>query len=106
MEVNSILYIAASQKIPFAWESNPYFLYFYGSLFFERKFPCDPSDFVHFRRRIGETEVEKIFAYSVKLHGEAAPVQTKFALSDTTVQGLDSLSGQVLLRTDYLLTYP
>jgi IS5 family transposase len=48
------LYRPGDEKIPFAWESNPYFQYFCGNLFFERKFPCNPSDFVHFRRRIGE----------------------------------------------------
>jgi hypothetical protein len=26
--------------------------------FFEHKFPCDPSDFVHFRKRIGEEGVQ------------------------------------------------
>jgi IS5 family transposase len=31
--------------------------------------------------------VEKIFAYSVKLHGEAVSGQAKFVLSDTTIQG-------------------
>ena len=50
---------------------------------FEHKFPCDPSDFVHFRKRIGKLGVEKIFAYSVQLHGKAA--LEKQTLSDTTV---------------------
>jgi IS5 family transposase len=81
------LYSLGDEKIPFAWESNPYFQYFCGGVFFEHKFPCDPSDFVHFRRRIGETGIEKIFAYSVKLHGEAVPAQAKLVLSDTTAQG-------------------
>jgi IS5 family transposase len=50
---------------------------------FEHKFPCDPSDFVHFRKRLGKQGVEKIFTYSVLLHGKSAfETQT---LSDTTV---------------------
>jgi IS5 family transposase len=56
-------------------------------VFFEHKFPCDPSDFVHFRKRIGETGFEKIFAYSVHLHGREVVKQSRFVLSDTTVQG-------------------
>ncbi|MDR1652471.1 MAG: transposase, partial [Prevotellaceae bacterium] len=40
------LYNLGDEKIPFAWESNPYFQHFCGMLFFEHKFPCDPSDFV------------------------------------------------------------
>jgi len=41
------------------------------------------SDFVHFRKRLGEAGVEKIFAYSVILHGKAA--KEKETLSDNTV---------------------
>jgi IS5 family transposase len=81
------LYNLGDEKIPFARESNPYFQYFCGGVFFEHKFPCDPSDFVHFRKRIGEDGISKIFAESVKLHGEEIPQQAKFVLSDTTVQG-------------------
>ena len=39
------------------------------------KFPFDPSDFVHFRKRVGEEGNGKIFAYSVKLHGAEVPKQ-------------------------------
>ncbi|MDR2774138.1 MAG: hypothetical protein LBC19_05255 [Tannerella sp.] len=70
------LYNLGDEKIPFVW-GNPYFQYFCDGLFFE-----------HISvRRIGVSGVEKIFAYSVKLHGEAVPVQAKFVLPDTTVQG-------------------
>ena len=62
---------------------NPYMQYFCGMAHFEHRFPCDPSDFVHFRKRIGEDGVEKIFFYSVKLHGKGA--LEKQVLSDTTV---------------------
>lgn len=67
-----------------AWVMNPYMQYFCGEAYFQHKFPCDPSDFVHFRKRIGESGIEKIFAYSVKLHGKNA--MSKQILSDTTVQ--------------------
>ena len=52
---------------------------------FQFKFPCDPSDFVHFRKRIGEEGVNKIFQYSIRLHGKDA--EEKLVVSDTTVQG-------------------
>jgi IS5 family transposase len=52
-----------------AWIMNPYMQYFCGEAHFQHKFPCDPSDLVHFRKRIGEAGIEKIFAYSVRLHG-------------------------------------
>jgi len=59
---------------------------FCGGVFFEHSFPFDPSSFVHFRRRVGEAGIAKIFAYSVSLHGSEVVKQTKFVLSDTTVQ--------------------
>lgn len=31
---------------------------------------CDPSDLIHFRKSIGEKEVEKIFKLSIEIHGE------------------------------------
>lgn len=70
-----------------AWIMNPYMQYFCGMVFFEHEFPCDPSNFVHFRKRIGEKGIEKIFVYSVHMHGEHA--QEQQALSDTTVQEND-----------------
>jgi IS5 family transposase len=80
------LYNLGDERIPLAWESNPYFQYFCGGVFFEHKFPFDPSDFVHFRNRVGEEGIGKIFAYSVNLYGKEVPKSSKFVLSDTTVQ--------------------
>ena len=43
------------------WTRDPYMQYFCGMRCFEHRFPFDPSDFVHFRKRIGEAGFEKIF---------------------------------------------
>jgi IS5 family transposase len=80
------LYNLGDERIPEAWVRDVYFQYFCGGIFFEHKFPFDPSDFVHFRNRIGEDGIGKIFAYSVHLHGKVVPKESKFVLSDTTVQ--------------------
>ncbi|GHU95712.1 hypothetical protein FACS1894156_5770 [Bacteroidia bacterium] len=80
------LYNLGDERIPEYWVSNVYFQYFCGGVFFEHKFLFDPSDFVHFRNRIGEAGMAKIFAYSVKIHGNAVAKKAKFSLSDTTVQ--------------------
>jgi IS5 family transposase len=74
-----------------AWIENPYMQYFCGMRCFEHRFPFDPSDFVHFRKRIGEAGFEKIFQYSVQMHKEEAETEkktttVKWHLSDTTVQ--------------------
>jgi len=79
------LYNLGDEKIPENWESNVYFQYFGGGVFFEHKFPFDPSDFCHFRKRVGEEGIAKIFSYSVHLHGLDVLKQSRFALSDTTV---------------------
>jgi IS5 family transposase len=46
-----------------AWVMNPYMQYFCGQSCFTHSFPFDPSDFVHFRNRIGESGITKIFTY-------------------------------------------
>lgn len=77
------IYNLGDETLCEAWKMNPYMQYFCGAAHFEHQFPCDPSDFVHFRKRIGEKGVETIFAYSVKLHGRSAMEDQ--SLSDTTV---------------------
>lgn len=78
------IYNLGDETLAKAWIMNPYMQYFCGEAHFQHKFPCDPSDFVHFRKRIGEKGVEKIFSYSVEIHGDK--IKSKQVLSDTTVQ--------------------
>ena len=78
------LYNVGDETLPEMWESNPYMQYFSGEVFFQHKFPCDPSKLSQFRTMIGEGGVNKIFQYSVQLHGKDA--KEKVVLSDTTVQ--------------------
>lgn len=77
------IYDLGDETLCEAWQMNPYMQYFCGMAHFEHKYPCDPSDLVHFRKRLGEAGVEKIFVHSVLLHGKAA--LEKQVLSDTTV---------------------
>lgn len=77
------IYNLGDETLCEAWVMNPYMQYFCGMAYFEYKFPCDPSDFVHFRKRLGKEGIEKIFAYSVNIHGKDA--KEKQVLSDTTV---------------------
>ncbi len=46
--------------------------------------PCDPSDLVHFRKRIGKDGAEKIFQLSVDTRKDE--IRTKDILIDTTAQ--------------------
>ena len=63
---------------------NPYYQAFCGFTEFQQTPPCDASELVYFRKRIGPTGVEKIFSASVKLHGDRA--EEKEVIVDTTVQ--------------------
>lgn len=78
------LFNLGDETLAQAWVMNPYMQYFTGETYLQHKFLCDPSDFVHFRKRIGEKGIESIFALSVKVHGDNA--FSKTSLSDTTVQ--------------------
>lgn len=78
------VYNLGDETLADAWVTNPYMQFFTGEGHFQHSFPCDPSDFVHFRKRIGVKGIESIFALSVKVHGRDA--FSKTSLSDTTVQ--------------------
>jgi IS5 family transposase len=74
----------SDERVVEAWVQNPYYQSFCGMEHFQWAFPCDPSDLVHFRKRIGETGVEKIFQASVALHGKES--LEREVVIDTTVQ--------------------
>lgn len=44
------------------WSENAYFQYFCGMKEFTPSFPCNASELVHFRKRIGEKGIELILA--------------------------------------------
>lgn len=75
---------ASDEVIVQQWVQNPYYQAFCGEAEFQWKFPCDPSDLVYFRKRIGEKGFEKILASSIVIHGENA--LEKEVCIDTTVQ--------------------
>ncbi len=74
----------SDERVVEAWVRNPYYQSFCGMQSFQWKMPCDPSELVHFRKRIGENGVKKILSISVMLHGEAA-LESEVVI-DTTVQ--------------------
>lgn len=74
----------SDESLVLQWKRNPYYQYFCGMSEYQPALPCDPTDLVYFRKRIGTEGVEKIFAMSVSLHGKDA--QEKQVIIDTTVQ--------------------
>ena len=79
------LFDIGDDKVVEQWTHNPYWQYFSGQSRFQWKAPCDASDLVHFRKRIGKEGVRKIFELSVRLHKREA-VEEPEAVVDTTVQ--------------------
>ena len=78
------LYNQSDESVLERWVENPYWQYFTGEQYFQHKAPLDPTDFVLFRRRVGEKGMEKILSLTVKLHDGAA--EEKTVNIDTTVQ--------------------
>ena len=78
------IYDLGDETVVEQWIQNPYMQYFSGEKTFHWSLPCDPSDLVHFRKRIGKEGVEKIFKISIDIHDEAS--YEKEISVDTTVQ--------------------
>ena len=62
----------SDERVVEAWTRNPYHQAFCGMEHFQWHFPCDPSELVHFRKRLGEAGMEKVFQASVALFGKKA----------------------------------
>ena len=66
---------------------SPYCQHFCSEIYFQYLQPFDPSDFVHFRKRIGEEGMKKIFKQSINLFvKEHFRKEVKEVRADTTVQ--------------------
>ena len=69
------------------WVQNPYFQYFSGETEFQWDKPCDPSDLVHFRHRIGPGGAEKILEVSIRIQpSKQRRRYTERIVIDTTAQ--------------------
>jgi transposase, IS5 family len=96
--LKSMFSVADEELIP-SWIQNPYWQFFCGEQYFRDRGPCDPSDLVHFRKRIGKTGGEYLLKLSVQIHGKDAFEESQ-VLCDTTVQEKD-----ITFPTDSKLYY-
>jgi len=78
------IYNLSDEAIIDRWIENPYWQYFCGEQVFQKQKPMDPTEFVHFRKRIGKDGAEKLLKLSIKLFGKEA-IETE-VLIDSTVQ--------------------
>ena len=77
------------------WQENPYYQYFCGMTQFSTKAPCNATELVHFRHRIGEQGIELILKESIRVNEKddthhkgrgRKPEQETTAFIDSTVQ--------------------
>ena len=66
------------------WSENTYYQYFCGELNFVPAAPCEASELVHFRKRIGESGMELILKESIRINGEHG--REEHVSVDSTVQ--------------------
>ncbi len=52
------------------WGENGHYQYFSGEKFFAAARPCDASEWVRFRHRIGEQRIELILKESIRINGK------------------------------------
>lgn len=75
----------SDERVCAAWQRDPYMQYFCGEQFFQWKLPCDPSELVHFRKRIGPAGVQRILEATLDLHRDKIDREDEL-VADTTVQ--------------------
>ena len=81
------IYSLGDETVVQRYLENPYWQHFCGEIYFQYRLPFDPSDFVHFRHRIGDEGMQKIFKQSIDLFGEdVIRKEVKEVRIDTTVQ--------------------
>lgn len=66
------------------WAENAYYQYFSGEQVFKPVAPCEASELVHFRNRIGAAGIELILRESIRINGKGGK-EAKASI-DTTVQ--------------------
>jgi IS5 family transposase len=82
--LKSLYNLSDEKLIEEHWEMNAYFQYFSGKDYQHWGQPCAASDIVYFRKRIGESGIEKIFKHSIYLHHKDG--QDTNVSIDSTVQ--------------------
>jgi IS5 family transposase len=81
------MYNLGDETVVERYLENPYWQHFCGEVYFQYKLPFDPSDFVHFRHRIGQEGMTRIFKQSIDLFDkDFIRKEVKEVRVDTTVQ--------------------
>ena len=86
----------SDEMVVYQWSENAYYQYFCGGLELMPKQPCDASELVHFRNRIGEEGMELILAESIHVNTDHDGHTIEKTLEQTqkmTGKQVDKLAG-------------
>ncbi len=77
----------SDESVVEGWSENAYYQYFCGCHQFTPSYPCNATELVHFRHRIGEAGIELILRESIRVNDEDPSGKgDKTAFIDSTVQ--------------------
>ena len=80
------MFDVSDEQVVKQWVQNPYWQNFSGMTSFQWKIPCDPTELIKFRKRIGREGAEKILAWTIETHQREGNVQAETVIIDSTVQ--------------------
>jgi transposase, IS5 family len=69
------MFNVSDEDVVKGWVQNPYWQHLSGMTSFQWRIPCDPTELVKFRQRIGLAGAEKILAWTISCHRTAGTVQ-------------------------------
>jgi transposase, IS5 family len=79
----------SDERVVEEWVENAYFQYFCGEVLLAHGAPCEASELVHFRHRIGEAGMELILSESIRIQSGDLGQDGGEVTVDTTVQHKD-----------------
>jgi transposase, IS5 family len=82
-------YSLSDEAVVEGWVENPYWQYFCGGIFFEHRFPIDPSSMTRFRERLKRAGLEELLGETIRTGlrgGFIKRSELKRVNVDTTVQ--------------------
>ena len=80
------MFDVSDEQVVKQWVQNPYWQNFSGMTSFQWKIPCDPTELIKFRARIGREGAEKLLAWTIETHQREGNVQAETVIIDSTVQ--------------------
>ena len=80
----------SDDSVVLQWKRNPYYQYFCGMNDYCSALPCDSTELVKFRNRVGSAGIDAIFGASVALHPETA--EEERVIIDTTAHEKNNLA--------------